>query len=120
MMVELVEYAVVFMVSMLLVAGSVVVYNSFTSYEDELQLRGTFSVVAGIAQGALLNGSAKSTVPLPDSTIGCEAGTFYVSVGSDTISQTIPAACDFRTSVSAGTHLLSFSTTSGKLELEVR
>jgi uncharacterized membrane protein HdeD (DUF308 family) len=120
MMVELVEYAVAFMASTLLVGGSVVIYNSFVSYTAGLQLRGTFSVVAGVAESALLNGSARLTVPLPESTIGCEAGTFYVSVGSDTVSQTIAAGCHFQVGVSAGTHLLSFSTTSGKLELAVR
>jgi hypothetical protein len=120
MMVELVEYAVAFMASMLLVGGSVAVYNSFTSYEAELQLRGTFSLVAGGAESALLNGNAKLAVSLPESTIGCEAGTFYVSAGPGTISQSIAAGCDFQTRVSAGTHLLSFSTTSGKLELGVR
>jgi hypothetical protein len=119
-MVELVEYAVAFMASTLLVGGSVVVYNSFTSYEAGLQLRGTFSAVAGVAESALLNGSARSTVPLPETTIGCEGGTFYVSVGSGTISQTIAAGCDFQARVTAGTHLLSFSTSAGKLELEVR
>jgi len=120
MMVELIEYAIALMASALLVGGSVAVYNSFISYEAELQLRGTFSVVAGGADSALLNGSAKLTVPLPESTIGCEAGTFYVSVGSGTISQSIAAGCDFQTRVSAGTHLLTFSTSSGNLELVVK
>jgi len=119
-MVELVEYAVAFMASALLVGGSVVVYNSFTSYEVELQLKGTFSEVAGVAQSALLNGSARSTVLLPDSTIGCERGTFYVSAGAGTISQTIPAGCDFQAKVSAGTHLLTFNASSGMLVLAVR
>jgi len=119
-MAELIEYAVALMASTLLVGGSVVVYNSFMSYEAGLQLRGTFSVVAGVAENALLNGSAKSTVLLPESTIGCDGGTFYVSLGSGTISQTIAAGCDFQARVNPGAHLLSFSTSSGKLELAVR
>ncbi|HYA55556.1 MAG TPA: hypothetical protein VED22_02040 [Nitrososphaerales archaeon] len=119
-MVELVEYAVAFMVSALLVGGSVVLYNSFASYEAGLQLRGTFSVVAGVADSALLNGSAATTIPLPASTIGCEGGTFYVSEGSETISQTIGSGCNFLATVSAGTHVLSFSTTSGRLEMVVK
>jgi len=119
-MVELVEYAVAFMASTLLVGGSVVLYNSFTSYEVGLQLRGTLSAVAGVAQSALLNGNARSTVLLPESTIGCEQGTLSVSVGSGTISQAIAAGCDFQARVSAGTHLLTFNATSGTLELAVR
>jgi len=120
LMVELVEYAVAFMVSTLLVGGSVIVYDSFTSYEAGLQLRGTFSEVVGVAESALLNGSAESMVPLPESTIGCDGGTFYVSVGSSAISQTIAAGCDFQARVSAGTHLILFSASSGKLDLAVR
>jgi hypothetical protein len=119
-MVELLEYAVAFMASTLLVGGSVGVYYSFTSYEAGLQLRGAFSAVAGAAQSALLNGSASLTVPLPESTIGCEAGTFYISAGSGTVSQPIGAGCDFQAKVGAGTHTLSFTTSSGMLGLVVK
>ena len=119
-MVELIEYAVAFMASTLLIGGSVVIYDSFTSYEAGLQLRGTFSVVAGVAESALLNGSARSTVLLPESIIGCDGGTFYVRIGSETMSQTIPAGCDFQARISAGTHLLSFNSSSGELELAAR
>jgi len=119
-MVELVEYAVAFMASTLLVGGSVIVYNSFTSYEVGLQLKGAFSAVAEVAESALLNGNAQSTVNLPESTIGCEQGTLYVSVGSGTISQYVPVWCHFQARVSAGPHLLSFNATSTTLEMAVR
>ena len=118
-MVELVEYALAVMASMLLVTGSVVVYDSFTSYEGTLQLRGAFSAVVGVADAALVNGSATSTLPLPESTIGCEGGTLYVSTGSGSLSQGIPVGCDFQAKVSAGAHLVSFRTASGGLDLVV-
>jgi len=119
-MAELVEYTIAIMVSMFLVGGSIAVYDSFTSYEAGLQLRGTFSAIAAVAESALGNGSARLAVPLPESTIGCEGGTFYVSDGSGTVSQSIPAGCDFQARISAGTHQLSFSSASGELELVVR
>jgi len=119
-LVELVEYAIAFMVSMFLVGGSVAIYDNFTSYEAGLQLRGTFSAVAAVAENALENGSAKLAVPLPDSTIGCEGGIFYVSDASGTVSQSIPVGCDFQSRISAGTHQLSFSTSSGDLVMVVR
>lgn len=118
-MTELVEYALAIMASTLLVTGSVVVYDSFTSYESGLQLRGAFTAVAEAANGALVNGSAASTLSLPESTIGCEGGTLYVSVGSGAISQGISAECDFQARVQAGTHLVSFKAASGQLDLEV-
>ena len=119
MMVELVEYALAFLASTFLITGSVVVYNSFTSYEAGLQLRGAFSAVTEVADAALANGSALSALPLPSSTIGCEGGTLYVSVGSGTLSQGIAAECDFTAKVSAGTHLVSFTDASGQLGLRV-
>jgi hypothetical protein len=118
-MVELTEYALAFMASTLLVTGSVVIYNSFTSYESGLQLRGALAAVAGVAESALQNGSARSMLPLPASTIGCERGTLYVSVGSGSISQGIDAGCDFRVTIGAGTHLVSFNVQSGQLDLAV-
>jgi uncharacterized protein (UPF0333 family) len=118
-MVELVEYALVVMASTLLVAGSAVVYSSFESYEQGLQLRGTFSDVAGVVETALQNGSATSTLSMPASVIGCEQGNLYVSVGPGSISQEIPARCEFVVSVGAGTHIVSFRTVSGQLALAV-
>jgi hypothetical protein len=118
-MVELVEYAIAVMASTFLVTGSVVVYNSFTSYEAGLQLRGAFSAVVDVVDGALVNGSASSTLPLPESTIGCEGNTLYVSVGSGAISQGIAAKCDFQARISAGTHLVSFRSASGQLDVLV-
>jgi hypothetical protein len=118
-MVELTEYALAVMVSTLIVAGSAVVYNTFTSYEAALQLRGAFSAVAGVANAALVNGSAASTLHLPESTVGCEGGTLYLSEGSETMSQSIAGGCDFTAKISAGTHLLSFRTASGQLGITV-
>ena len=118
-MVELLEYALTVMASALLMTGSVVVYNSFTSYEAGLQLRGTFSAVEDVAASAIANGSAASTLPLPASTIGCEGNTLYVSVGLATMSQGIAAECGFRTRIPDGTHLVSFRTTAGRLDLTV-
>jgi len=118
-MAEIVEYVLAVMASTLLLTGSVFVYNSFASYESALQLRGAFSAVAQVVDGALVNGRATSALPLPESTIGCEESTFYVSVGAGAISQAIPAQCDFQARISAGTHLVSFTTVSGQLNITV-
>jgi len=118
-MAELVEYALAIMASTLLMTGSVFVYNSFTSYETELQLRGTFAAVVNVADAALVNGSAVSTLTLPEATVGCQGSTLHLGVGSGEISQGIPAKCDFQARISAGTHLVSFRATSGRLDLSV-
>jgi hypothetical protein len=118
-MVELVEYALAVMASTLLIAGSVAVYGSFESYEQGLQLKGTFSDVTGIVESALQNGSASSTLSVPASVIGCERGSLYVSVGPGSISQDIPARCEFKVTVGAGNHVFSFKMMSGQLALTV-
>ncbi len=118
-MVELVEYALAVMASTLLISGSVAVYSSFTAYEEGLQLRGTFNAVAGVAGAAIENGSATSRLLLPDSTIGCQGGNLYVTLGSETISQNVAAACSFQTGVASGTHRVSFSEASGQLRMAV-
>lgn len=118
-MVELLEYALAVMVSTLLVAGSVAVYESFTSYEEDLQLEGTLATVSGIAEAALSNGSARAAVSLPASTIGCEGNTLYVGIGAASMSQGIGVRCDFQVDVTAGVHVLSFTAKSGQLGVMV-
>jgi len=116
---ELIEYALAVMASMLVVAGSVVLYNSFASYESGLQLRETFSTVSGLVDRALQNGTERATLALPTSTIGCEEGTLYIRIGSEGISQSISAACNFQASVASGSYSVDFRTDSGRLELGV-
>ena len=118
-MVELLEYAVVVMVSTLFVAGSALVYGGFTSFESGLSLRTAFRGVSELALDAIANGSATRTMSTPASVIACQGGTLSMKVGGSALNETIPAGCAFVVSVPAGVHTLVFRDPSSGLELRV-
>jgi len=119
-MAEVVEYSLVVLVSSLFVAGSVVVYNSFTSFESDLQLKATFAAVSNLASQAVVNGSAMERLSMPASTIACLGSSMTVSLGSQGLSQSLPVTCDFDLGVSSGVHTLMFRAVGARLNLSVR
>lgn len=118
-MAELLEYALVVMVSTLFVAGSVAVYGGFSSFESGLSLRAAFDQVAALASKAIANGTSAATVPFPSSTITCQGGSLGVSLGGSTLSESVPLGCSFAVSVHGGVHTLKFRDDSSRLELSV-
>lgn len=118
-MTEIVEYSLVVMVSTLFVGGSVVAYNSFSSFESGLQLRATFAAVSSLATQAIENGSSRASITLPDSAISCHGGSLSVTSGTATEGQDVPASCDFYVRVGGGPHIIRFREVSSQLELSV-
>jgi hypothetical protein len=116
---ELVEYCLVVMVSTSFVAGSVVAYNAFSSFESGLQLRATFAEVSALAAQAVDEGSSRATLSLPASTIECGHDSLQVSTGPAAISESLPVDCDFSLNVGAGLHTILFTTRSAQLDLSV-
>ena len=117
-MTEVVEYALVVMVSALFITGSVAVYDSFSAFESNLQLKGTMASITDVAYKALAAGNASGRVSVPESTIGCEDGSLTLSSGSEGFASQVPAECDFAVSLPPGEHALIFSVSSGNLTLE--
>ncbi len=118
-MVELLEYALVVMASTLFVAGSVLVYESFATFESGLSLRATFEGVSGLVSNAIANGSATATMSIPSSTIACQGGTLSVKVGGSVLEDRVPLGCSFAVTVPAGVHTVEFRDDSSRLELSV-
>jgi len=118
-MTELVEYCLVVMASTLFVTGSVAVYDSFSSFESGLQLRATFADVSGLASQAILGGRASAALVLPTSTFGCTGGSLSVTIGSGSITQRFPAACNFDLTVDAGPHTIAFLDEHQQLSISV-
>jgi len=118
-MVELVEYSLVFMVSMLFIAGSAVTYTSFTSYESRLQAQAEFASVSSLAAQATKGGNSHETLLLPESTIECDHGSLTVTVGSVTEAQSMAVSCDFTDRLNGGIHVISFTTGAAGLGLLV-
>ena len=118
-MTELVEYALVVMASTLFVAGSVLVYGNFSSFESGLSLRATFEEVSALASRAVENGSAQATLSMPGSVISCEGGVLSVEVGASSENETLPVGCGFVRAVPVGVHTLLFTSGSSWLGLSV-
>jgi hypothetical protein len=118
-MVEVVEYTLVVMVSVLFVAGSAAVYSSFNSLESQLQLRAMSATVSQLVAQAARNGSSLATLSFPDSTISCSGGALRLSTGSASGTLPSPLTCSFEVSVTAGTHVLQFFSSGSQLTMKV-
>ena len=108
-MAEILEYCLVFLVSMLFVAGSVATYGSFSGFASGLQFRVASSSISRIAAEALANGTAAATVTVPPSTLACRGAVLTFASGTLSSSVNIPGGCDFSFSLSGGEHSLGFS-----------
>jgi hypothetical protein len=118
-MVEILEYALVVMVSMLFVAGSVLVYGGFASFESGLSLHASFDGVSGLVSEAIANGSATATMTFPSSAITCQRGMLSMNIGGSSLTESVPLGCAFEVSVTGGVHTLEFRDDSSQLELSV-
>ena len=101
------------------VAGSVVAYNAFSSFESGLQLRATFAAVSGLALDAVNSGSASGIVLTPPSTIECEHDSLMVSAGSAVVATSLPVDCSFALNVVGGPHTFQFTSQDAILNLSV-
>ncbi len=118
-MAEILEYCLVVLVSSLFLAGSVATYGSYSAFVSEAQFRAASSTVSALAMEAQDNGSSRSAVALPPSTISCSGGVLEFASGSRVAVQDLSVPCSFRVSVAGGTHELAFSRNGSSLELEV-
>jgi len=118
-MAEILEYALVVMVSVLFIAGSAYVYDSFSSLESQLQLRAEAAAFSSLAAQAARNGSSLATVSLPTSTISCTAETLRLSTDSSTEILASPLPCDFEVTIAGGSHLVQFFSDQSELTIRV-
>ena len=118
-MAESVEYALVVMASTLFVAGSVLTYTSFSTFEAGAQFSAEFHAVYALASAAVVNGSSRETLSLPASTIRCESKSLAVMSGSFNQSARVEFPCSFAVTVPQGLRTLSFSFGSAGMGLVV-
>ncbi|MDE1858414.1 MAG: hypothetical protein KGI26_05055 [Thaumarchaeota archaeon] len=108
-MAELLEYCLVFLVSTLLVAGSVATYDSFSGFVTGLKFRLASTSIAGLASEAVAQGRAAAALAVPASSVSCQGGVLTYTSGGMTRQQSVGAACDFAVNVPGGTHTFGFS-----------
>jgi hypothetical protein len=114
-MAEILEYTIVVMVSTLFVAGSVLVYDDYSSFESGLSSQVTLDAVSVLASRAIVNGSAAAAMSLPPTTLSCRDSVLSLKVGSSTLNESIPLGCNFTVAVPEGTHTVEFRTSASLL-----
>lgn len=118
-MAELLEYALVFLVSMLFVAGSVATYDAFSAFASGAEFKLASTSVLRLANEAIADGNATGAVTVPASTLSCEQGTLSFSSGNQTEDAGVAASCDFELSLQAGVRSFGFRFSGQQLTVSV-
>jgi len=116
---EILEYALVFLTSVLVVTFSFGVYSSYAGALAEAQYRAGFSSLTTVAMASIEHGDSSITLSLKNVTLSCHDGYFSFAAPSFSASTTLPAACDFAYVEVSGTHTFAFSSSGGSVDLEV-
>ena len=95
-MVELVEYILVFGVTVSLSVFSVVILTGSSPLIGQSQTKAELDEIAGAASLAALRGNTTLVIPLAGTSVECSQGIVSISSGSSSFSSPIGYPCDFR------------------------
>ena len=119
-MVELIEYVIVFGISVGLAGACVALVEGAMPGLNQVASASKADQIAGAARIAAVEDSSVTLVlPLQDSSVSCSAGSLSVSVGGDPQSYGIGYPCSFDYQGLNGTCDLVFSAPAAALELGV-
>ena len=118
-MAEILEYALVFLTTSLVIAFSFGIYSSYSGGLVEAQDRAGFSSLTTVALASIQHGDSSVTLSLGNVTLSCHGGQFSFESQSFSASTYLPAACDFAYAEVSGTHTFAFTSSQGSIELEV-
>ncbi|HUI85819.1 MAG TPA: hypothetical protein VLY21_01520 [Nitrososphaerales archaeon] len=119
-MAEILEYALVFLVSTLVASFSIGFYSTYTTAVAGSVQRADFSSLVGAAMAAVERGNSSVTLSLDDASVSCSAGLLSYASVSYQGNSTIPTGCNFTDDHVSGTRTLTFIATGGSLRLAVR
>ena len=119
MMVEIVEYTLVFLVATLFTGASVVVYEQYETTEATLESKTAFSALVDLVRQAEWNGSSSNALVTPESVLTCSAGVLMLNTSAVSESGSIAVNCGFSFSLTAGVHAFRFDANSTGLSLKV-
>lgn len=120
MLAELLEYALVILVSGLVASFSVVLGSTFSTSVAGAGDRVAYSSYASTAYAALEQGSASTSLSFSEASLYCRSGSLGFESPSFSANASLPVACDFSYPHLTGTYALLFSYGGGRLELEIR
>jgi hypothetical protein len=119
-MVEVIEYLLVFGITVSLSVFSILIVGGSMPVLDQSQAKAQMDEIAGAADLAALNGNATVTLPLTGASIACSQGVMTFSSDGQSLSSPVGSPCGFRlTSVSCLCQLF-FTQDQGGLELRVQ
>jgi hypothetical protein len=116
---EIIEYALVLLVSSLVVGFSFGAYSMYSGAITQSEARAGFSSIVTAAIESIDHGESSVTLPLANVTLACNHGVLVYTSSSYSANATLPADCDFSVQDVSGTHVLKFVTSSGFLSVQV-
>ncbi len=118
-MVELIEYVLVFAVTVSLSAFSILILGGSLPIMDQTQAKAQMDEIAGAASLAALNGNATVILPLSGASISCSQGILRFSSGGSNLSTAVGYPCSFNLDGVSCLCTLAFSRGPDGLELKV-
>ncbi len=118
-MVELIEYVLVFGLTVSLSAFSILILNGSIPSLDQNQSKAQMDEVAGAAGLAALDGNATIVLPLSDASLSCSQGVLSLSSGSSNLSSSVGYPCSFHLDGVSCLCTLFFTRSQDGLQLKV-
>ena len=118
-MVEVLEYALVVLVSSVLAVFSIGVYGGLASHIGPATDQADFDSVVALANSAIEHGSSSSEVVFDHAIIGCSPGIITVQAAGFQQSSGISADCSFPPEEVNGPRQVAFDYSGGLLTLQV-
>ena len=119
-MAEVLEYALVVLVSSVLTVFSIGVYGGLASFMGPAREQADFASVVALANSAIEHGSSSSEIVFDHATIGCSSAAITLQSGGFRQSSAISADCSFPPEEVSGTVQLAFDYSGGVLTLQVK
>ena len=119
-MVEVIEYLLVFGITVSLSAFSILILGGSLPTLDQSQAKAQMEEITGAAELAALKGNTTLILPLSDASIACSEGVMTFSSGGQSFSSPIGSPCSFQfRSVSCLCKLVFFTQYQDDVELRV-
>ena len=119
-MVEIFEYTLVFLASLLVGGFSFYALGNYASHATNIEEAFVFQSILSAASASVRTGTAQGLVAFFDNeTISCREGRLSLTASGGSFSSDVGASCSFIYTSLKGIHRLTFRTVAGNLALGV-
>jgi len=120
LLVEVLEYALVVLVSTLVAGFSLGVYGGYATEVERSSAEASYASVVSLAHAAVQQGKASATINLDRASIGCVSDSLEFASPAFSGNSPLPVHCAFPPQRLSGLRLVTFDYSSGELILQVR